>query len=472
MCSFRRFTVGCASLLLFAPHAVAAQYGFVNIADTRGPFEGFGFTSQAVSDTGTVAFIGNQGGVDRTYVGNGGAVQQVVSNLDAPLPAGFSYLDTPGLNASGVAARMASKCCGPYDAIINLFEASGTSTIAYGTSGSATVVVFFTRPAISNGGAVVFGTRIVDFTSPPTTNQAHITRWFSGTSTTLVGTTEGFNSVGSVALNELGDVAFSGYRQGEGLTYYRTDGATRTYIAGPFDNEAGAIAINDSGTVAFGRFPYSGGGGEGIFVGDGGPVATVAVADATTPFSELETDIDINNQGTVAFTARLWNGSYGIYAGGDPASDKVVEIGDFLFGQRVSGLGRPHLNNRGDIAFWFSVLDPREPSGEWTGIALAVKESALMGDYNGNGTVGPEDYNVWKANFGSTTLLAADGNGDGRVNASDYTVWRNNLGATLTGDGSAGASPSHAAAPEPSSFAILIAGAVVAAARLMRRRTR
>ena len=46
----------------------------------------------------------------------------------------------------------------------------------------------------------------------------------------------------------------------------------------------------------------------------------------------------------------------------------------------------------------------------------------LPGDYSGNGTVGPEDYSLWKANFGSTTILAADGNGNGVVDAADYTV--------------------------------------------------
>ena len=85
----------------------------------------------------------------------------------------------------------------------------------------------------------------------------------------------------------------------------------------------------------------------------------------------------------------------------------------------------------------------------------------LAGDYSGNGTVGPEDYSLWKANFGSTTMLAADGNGDGIVNAADYTVWRNNLGATLPGAGSAGASPSHATVPEPSSMFLLIFAAIL-----------
>jgi hypothetical protein len=51
------------------------------------------------------------------------------------------------------------------------------------------------------------------------------------------------------------------------------------------------------------------------------------------------------------------------------------------------------------------------------------------GDYDGNGTVGNEDYDLWRANFG-TTAAAADGNGNGVVDAADYVLWRDNLGGT------------------------------------------
>jgi hypothetical protein len=51
------------------------------------------------------------------------------------------------------------------------------------------------------------------------------------------------------------------------------------------------------------------------------------------------------------------------------------------------------------------------------------------GDYDGNGTVGNEDYDLWRANFG-TANAATDGNGDGVVDSADYVVWRDNAGDT------------------------------------------
>jgi len=459
-----------ASLLLVAPYALAAQYNFINIADSRGPLDGFGFTSQAVSDTGTVAFSGSQAGVTGTYLGSGGAVQQVVSNIEPP-PAGFIIYNDLALNASGVAVRTASGDFGYFGTVPSIaqrFDASGTSTIAYESSGSPQVFFYFGEPAINSSGAVAFGTRISDFTNEPYIHRASLRRWFNGTSTTLVDTSEGFETISWASLNEQGDAAFAastrpggpGTSQSESL--YRTDGTTLTLIAGPFDNaldlQLGRPVINDSGAVAF--FQETAAGGEGIFVGDGGPLATVAIADPTTPFVEFETDIDINNHGTVAFTARLWNGSYGIYAGGDPVNDKVVEIGDFLFGQRVSGLGRPHLNNRGDIEFWFEVLDPREPFGYWSGIALAAKESALTGDYNGNGIVDAADYTIWRNNVGGTSLINRSTGISGPIGAADYSIWKANFGETL-GSGSAGASPSRIGVPEPPTLALAAVGVLV-----------
>ena len=64
-----------------------------------------------------------------------------------------------------------------------------------------------------------------------------------------------------------------------------------------------------------------------------------------------------------------------------------------------------------------------------------VPPAGSPGDYDGNGTVGPEDYDVWKVAFGSTEDLAADGNGNEVVDAADYTIWRDNLGNSAAPEG-------------------------------------
>lgn len=74
--------------------------------------------------------------------------------------------------------------------------------------------------------------------------------------------------------------------------------------------------------------------------------------------------------------------------------------------------------------------------------------ASIPGDYDKNGSVGPEDYDVWKTNFGAP-FADADGNGNGIVDGGDYTIWRDNLG---TGSGSA------AVVPEPLGAGLMIAG--------------
>lgn len=74
----------------------------------------------------------------------------------------------------------------------------------------------------------------------------------------------------------------------------------------------------------------------------------------------------------------------------------------------------------------------------------------LTGDYDANGQVNQQDYNVWRANFG-TTHAASDGNHNGLVDAADYTIWRdahNNSAASST------ASSASSPIPEPAAFVL------------------
>jgi hypothetical protein len=52
-----------------------------------------------------------------------------------------------------------------------------------------------------------------------------------------------------------------------------------------------------------------------------------------------------------------------------------------------------------------------------------------LGDYNGDGTIGPEDYQNWISTFGQSVTPGdgADGNGNGVIDAGDYIFWRKKL---------------------------------------------
>jgi hypothetical protein len=87
----------------------------------------------------------------------------------------------------------------------------------------------------------------------------------------------------------------------------------------------------------------------------------------------------------------------------------------------------------------------------------------IPGDYNHDGAVDADDYDLWRASFGSTGNLSADGNGDSVVDVADYTIWRDNLGQTAAGAGTN--------VPEPASAIIMIAGAMFASMARSRRFT-
>lgn len=84
----------------------------------------------------------------------------------------------------------------------------------------------------------------------------------------------------------------------------------------------------------------------------------------------------------------------------------------------------------------------------------------LLGDYDGNGSVEPADYEEWKETFGSSITAGdgADGNRDGLVSAADYVVWRKVYG------GGGGGGNISAGVPEPATgtfaaIAIVLLGA-------------
>jgi hypothetical protein len=90
---------------------------------------------------------------------------------------------------------------------------------------------------------------------------------------------------------------------------------------------------------------------------------------------------------------------------------------------------------------------------------------AIPGDYDGNGSVGAEDYMVWRSNVGRSGPLAADGNGDHMVDAADYVVWRKNLGSGGTSQPGQSAGLIFDDIPEPATLVLLFAAAPLVLAR-------
>jgi hypothetical protein len=101
-----------------------------------------------------------------------------------------------------------------------------------------------------------------------------------------------------------------------------------------------------------------------------------------------------------------------------------------------------------------------------TGNVYRIATNELIaGDYNADGEVDGRDYDVWKADFGSTENLDADGNNNQVIDAADYTVWRDNVGNSVHNLDGGGA----VSVPEPTAAVLSLFAATFG---LIRRRTR
>ncbi len=105
-----------------------------------------------------------------------------------------------------------------------------------------------------------------------------------------------------------------------------------------------------------------------------------------------------------------------------------------------------------------------------------ITETAVPGDFNGDGHVDAADYTVWRDNLGTTgvaTSAMGDANNDGNVTAEDYAIWRSYFGQTAIDF--AGASLANATVPEPHSACIVLSmlvGFVASNCRRLRKSTR
>jgi hypothetical protein len=113
-----------------------------------------------------------------------------------------------------------------------------------------------------------------------------------------------------------------------------------------------------------------------IFTGE--QPGTAPFADTSGPFQQFLSAPNLNQDGTIVFHASLDAGGTGIFSGPDAIADRIIAVGDPLFGSTVSDLlfeaGTRGLNDAGQVVFAYHLADGRG------GIAVAspVPEPASL----------------------------------------------------------------------------------------------
>lgn len=368
-----------AATLLFSAKVEAASFNFTNIADNSNYFTLFGdytgsengnyFTSfgtsretyYSINDNGTVAFqaFGNNDR-NRNYTGiftsNGDYINLIARRSTAE--ASLLYGD---INNQDIVTYLAVFESGnPRTALLasdNDFQRSIVTTEVYPISFST-----------NNNNDVAFSehydgiytsskkTLVRDY-DPPTNisdDQRSIIRFFdvdindNNTVVALVSFIDTFNTISDPGI-------------------FKKSGNKKSTIIGDLDFQnaklsVGQPQINNNDTIVFPgrlsqksthRFIDS-----GIFTIDSTGVISNIAGSNNSSFDFFR-GASINDNDTVAFWARLDDGSSGIFTGSDPVNDKVITTGDSLFGSTVTSIScclKKSINNSGQIVF-DAILD-------------------------------------------------------------------------------------------------------------------
>jgi hypothetical protein len=138
-----------------------------------------------------------------------------------------------------------------------------------------------------------------------------------GEMTTIATETDGLHNFGNDAtINAAGVVAFHAITNSGSLAIFTGDGLSKRLIADSAMNGLakigmGSPSINASGTVAFESLRIGPGSVFSVFTGNGGPLTTV-LSTSKTGFSSFG-NVAINDAGKIVFSARLSDGSRGVF---------------------------------------------------------------------------------------------------------------------------------------------------------------
>lgn len=349
----------------------ADAYTFSRIFDDSGPYNFNSYQSPAINNQGTVAFQATldldqyplpsypYGSTYRDVIltGNGQSVNRITQHMGI-----FEIKDINDSNTVAFTAIVSAPHSTTQYALVTTNGDGFTTGISpshyyFGNS--------FGDVGINNEGNVVFfdvdlGRRDLDFGREKITSIVVS----NGINYTIIDEKSGplvddYNYFASdLAINNNGLVAFGASFNGYGgvSAIFTGNGDSITPIADTNDifSHFGNFSLNDSDTLAFTASLDDG--SRGIFTSNGGGFTTIF--DTSELFSSLSL-IAINNNGAVVFEAVFDTGEYGIFTGADPVADKVIAIGDPLFGSTVTSLGFSDkgFNDAGQFAFLAQLAD-------------------------------------------------------------------------------------------------------------------
>ena len=351
----------------------AGDYTFQLIADDVGTYNGLQFDyfvgSPAVNDNGVVAFRGAQGPIDPVhgvYTGTGTTTTKIFEDSDILESEEIGELgDCASINNSGTVSITASFSS-------RIITGNGaTSSVLYKDGGPENFLGFGLFAQINNSGTVAFVAQHSDATDPG------IYTGNGGAVTLIQASPPGH--IADPMLNDDGDVAW--YADGGGM--YINHGGTTHLVADQVDYPAGTAGnINSQGVAAFTAGPIGQGGPESGYVTATFDGTRTTVVDSSGAFDELSAAAINYNASTseqlIAFVAEYDVGSSsGIFTGPSVTADKVIEIGDTLFGQEVQTFSffSWGLNDSGQIAF-YATLDDGGDGRDVVVLATVVPEPA------------------------------------------------------------------------------------------------
>jgi len=134
----------------------------------------------------------------------------------------------------------------------------------------------------------------------------------------------------------------------------------------------------------------------------------------------------------------------------------IDDVFDIAYGIDLNLAGRGQIN----MIPTTDVISFALPSGVFLTSVLGSTfgtPSAVVGDYNGNGVVDAADYVMWRKNEGTTNTLPNDPIG-GTIGPAQYDQWRAHFGQTA---GSGSGIDANAAVPEPATPVLLVFAATV-----------